>query len=232
MKFKFFDDDLRYNIIREILNVIIEKKDRILDVGCGEGKLTLPYNKIYDIVGVDINLRSLVKAKWNGLYCLLCDIEKTYLPFQDESFDIVICSEVLEHVVHTDHLLQEINRVLRMGGTFILSFPNINNLSSIFLQLFFDLPPMYSARYKSPHRRDFTLRLIKMALKINGFQIFNITGTCIPPFKNWLSRILSQAFPRFSSKIIILSKKIAKPKLLPETLIVWNEQQLEKLLKS
>ncbi|MFX0139499.1 MAG: methyltransferase domain-containing protein [Candidatus Hodarchaeota archaeon] len=138
--------------------------------------------------------------------------------------NIVICSEVLEHVTNTDHPLQEINRSLKTNGILILSIPNI-------IQVFLDLPPVYSARYKSSHKRDFTLKLIKIDLKINGFRIEKITGTCIPPFKNKISQVLAWLFPRFSSKIIIVSKKITKPKSFPEILVVWNERLFEEYIR-
>lgn len=225
MKFRIFeDDDLRYRILRQILAQIVKKgEDRILDVGCGEAKLALPYSVTNDMLGLDVDVESLSKAKQNGIHTALCDIEKTQLPLQDDKYDIAICSEALEHVTNTDHLLQEINRVLKVNGVLVLSVPNINNPLSIFLQVFLDLPPVYSARYKSPHKRDFTLRLVREALKINGFRIEKITGTCIPPLRNTISQVLAWLFPRFSSKIIVTSRKITKPKPSPETLVVWND---------
>ena len=52
--------------------------------------------------------------------------EKT--AFQDEMFDIIICSEVLEHVPQPQHCLAEIHRILKPGGTAVFSTPNSDNL--------------------------------------------------------------------------------------------------------
>lgn len=64
---------------------------------------------------------SRVTADLNGKADLLLDIQATGLP--DESFDVIICNHVLEHVDDFRKAMKEVYRILRKGGTFICSFP-------------------------------------------------------------------------------------------------------------
>ena len=58
------------------------------------------------------------------------------LALDDDQFDVVICREVIEHVESVPHVLREFNRVLKPGGTLILTFPNRLQIRSRFLHLF------------------------------------------------------------------------------------------------
>lgn len=58
------------------------------------------------------------------------------LDLHDNQFDVVICREVIEHVESVPHVLREFNRVLKPGGTLILTFPNRLQIRSRFLHLF------------------------------------------------------------------------------------------------
>ena len=69
----------------------------------------------------------------------------------------------------TDWLLCEINRVLKPDAHFILTFPNIRTPVSMLMMLL-NLPPMFSARYRSAHVRDFTTGMIRLALQNCGFR--------------------------------------------------------------
>jgi len=119
----------------------------------------------------DISEKAVIKARNKGIKAYVCDVDNEKLPFHDGIFDIVTCFEVLEHVINTDFVLSEINRVLKQNGIFIVSTPNVNSIYSLFAQIFMDYPPIASARYKSIHVRDFTLKTLKIALHINGFEV-------------------------------------------------------------
>jgi SAM-dependent methyltransferase len=98
-------------------------KGSCLDVGCGTGLMLrhLPENSI----GIDLNPRNIEKAKIYSPASVLIqgDIEEK-LPFNDNSFLTVICTEVLEHLLFPDKTLKEIQRVLAPGGYFIGSMPS------------------------------------------------------------------------------------------------------------
>lgn len=103
---------------------------KILDVGCGPG-ITLAFiceNNF--VVGIDILREYCKMAKNIGYSETLCiDVEKE-LPFPDQYFDYVICTDLFEHVFNTELLGKEIHRVLSDRGYAILNVPNHNVLGT------------------------------------------------------------------------------------------------------
>ena len=106
--------------------------DRVLDLGCGEGRHVLGawYGHELLAVGVDYSREALKTSRrkaselpaGRGRLGLLQG-DGTQLPFADQSFDRVICSEVLEHIPDYRGVLAEIARVLRPGGLLCISVP-------------------------------------------------------------------------------------------------------------
>ncbi len=94
---------------------------RILDLGCGPGLFTSPLAKENEIVGIDLSLEMLRLAR-PDLKPVKGD--GTSLPFQNGSFDLILAIEMLQHLADFRPLLEEILRVLRPGGEFIISSLN------------------------------------------------------------------------------------------------------------
>ncbi len=123
------------NYVREktLLNCIKDWKGlEVLDVGCAVGnQLYSVSSKIKRGHGVDI-AQSLIDAAIE--YSKEKDFknltfsrgEGESIDFSDNSFDVVICGEVLEHVFDKDAMLKELLRVLRPGGHLLISIPNWN----------------------------------------------------------------------------------------------------------
>ena len=121
-----------------MLTIDIDKLDlkpgmRILDAGCGAGRHLCEAfrgNGI-DVVGIDLKWEDLEKtrsflclmsAECNGRW-LVSQGDVTRLPFKDEAFDAVICSEVLEHIPDNQAAVRELVRVLKDGGPLAVSVP-------------------------------------------------------------------------------------------------------------
>ena len=105
----------------------LEASDRVLEIGCGEGYYTKKVLQISkNVIATDISERFLRKAKRNtgnmaeGYVC--CPAEN--LPFPDNSFDKVLMSEVIEHLLDWREGAKEIRRVLKPGGIMVISTPN------------------------------------------------------------------------------------------------------------
>ncbi len=89
---------------------------KVLDVGCGLNNL---FFKFDDYTGVD------VRDYNQGFKVVIKDVnEDSTLPFEDNTFDIVMATEFLEHVFRPDLLAKEINRVTKKDGIIIISLPN------------------------------------------------------------------------------------------------------------
>jgi 2-polyprenyl-3-methyl-5-hydroxy-6-metoxy-1,4-benzoquinol methylase len=96
----------------------------ILDVGCGSGTNSLALaKKGHRLHGVDISEAAIEQYCRHGFDGRTADIE-TGLNYPDNSFDLVFCSEVIEHMTSPEILASEMNRVLKPGGQLVLSTPN------------------------------------------------------------------------------------------------------------
>lgn len=181
---------------------------RVLDVGCANGVLLQPLIQKHDIHGVDIS-ESLIKlANEAGIKAVTQDFASKPLPYPDKSFDAVLFAETIEHHVDTDWVMSEVNRVLKPGAKLVLTFPNVRTVVSLLMMLFLDLPPMFSARYRSAHYRDFTLRLIKLVLQNHKFTMEKATGTAFffPRIGEFWSP-LATFFPSWSNAVIVVATK-------------------------
>lgn len=102
---------------------------RVLDLGCRYGALTRAYVEGNDVVGVDVDRDALAEAAKLGIETRWADADAP-LAFEDESFDVVVAGELLEHVREPNRLVAESMRVLRPGGTFVGSVPNAFRLKN------------------------------------------------------------------------------------------------------
>ena len=102
------------------------RKSIILDAGCGTGLITRKIESD-QIVALDINPWAIRKAKShtiNRVSYIEGDVEN--LPFASSSFDAVICTDNLEHLVNPDKALEEFFRVMKGGALLIGEVPNKN----------------------------------------------------------------------------------------------------------
>jgi len=118
---------IRTAILKALSGNLSRLHGKLLDAGCGK----MPYkdyilnnSRVKDYVGLDIeqalNYDDMVKPDftWNG----------TTMPFENESFDCVIATEVLEHCAQPEKFLMEVNRVLVKNGTLFFTVPFLWNL--------------------------------------------------------------------------------------------------------
>lgn len=99
-------------------------KLKILDLGCGDGRLSSELVKMgHEVWGADVFPDGIEAAKKNGINAIETDIEKR-LPFQDSSFDLVLLLDTLEHLYGQEGVLREIFRILKVDGKIIVSYPN------------------------------------------------------------------------------------------------------------
>jgi SAM-dependent methyltransferase len=103
----------------------------VLDYGCGDGALLPTLAARYGrVVGLDLDARAAarVTAHYRLGNVQLVQADGTALPFSDKRFDLVVATEVLEHIPRLEVGLDEISRVLAPGGTLLVSAPTENAL--------------------------------------------------------------------------------------------------------
>lgn len=114
------------NYYRELLKTVKPlKPNKILDVGCGEGETIVKLKQARigrELAGVDNSEDALAigKKQYRGIDIKLADIYQ--LPFKDNSFDLVLCTEVLEHLEKPSKALAELRRI--SSKYVLLSVPN------------------------------------------------------------------------------------------------------------
>lgn len=143
-----------------------EKGLKILDFGCGKGtifKEILKINSHSEIIGVDVSEKALIENKKRfpkNKFYLIEDGGK--LPFNNNFFDFIIASDVLEHVYDTDNAFQELARVLKPNGTILISVPYNGWVKNVLVAMFFF---EYIFHPRSPHIRHYTKRNLTNFLK-------------------------------------------------------------------
>ena len=112
----------------------INENGYMLDVGCGEGRHIFGAMQQYPMMkclGIDMDENSLKMAEEGYAYFeSISDAGAKFmkgsayeLPFKDNSFDLIVCSEVLEHLHEYNDAIKEMKRVLKPGGKFFASVP-------------------------------------------------------------------------------------------------------------
>ena len=99
----------------------------VLDAGCGEGQLIERLQKALPddhYVGVDITPVALEKARQRCQFATFKKADLSATGFGDSSFDVIVCTEVIEHVPEYNDVLAEFVRLLKPGGLLIITFPN------------------------------------------------------------------------------------------------------------
>ncbi|KKN67031.1 hypothetical protein LCGC14_0465850 [marine sediment metagenome] len=161
---------IRINKMQEFIG---ETKDKIvLEIGIGEYEFDIKTKKKYtlDIVG---------KYKPD----LLCDLNKEVIPLDDETVDLVIVGEVLEHLINPYNVVREFYRILKPNGIVVASSPNICSLVNRFRMIFGNLPT-YCAEpidEENPERHivDFNKKYFKDIFNKADFEIERITSNGI-----------------------------------------------------
>jgi SAM-dependent methyltransferase len=143
--------------------------ERVLDLGCGAGRFVAALREAgAEAVGVELAEAALERARANAPGAdlrLLTDDGS--LPLEHASVDLVWCSEVLEHVPDTAHLLLEVRRVLRPGGRLLVTVPHHGRLQAALIAL---------TRFEShfdplgQHVRFYTRRSLAATLEHAGFE--------------------------------------------------------------
>ena len=154
--------------------------ERVLDLGCGAGRFVAALRDGgADPVGVEIAEAALERARRNAPGADLRLLEPDgSLPLEHGSVDLVWCSEVLEHVADTEHLLLEARRVLRRGGRLLITVPFHGRVKAALIGL------LRFERHFDPtgqHLRFYTAGSLARTLADAGFDAVQVRPWGGPP---------------------------------------------------
>ena len=160
-----------------------KRHNRLLDVGFGAGTLLAAARSAgFQAFGVDVAERAVTSARAMGFEVFCGTIQQAQ--YQENYFDVVTASEVLEHVPDPKAVLQEIARVLRPGGLLWLTTPHGRGLSGKFLGLKWSVvsPPehlqLFSRRGGLGMLKAAGLRPIRIAVEgLNPYELLHLGNT-------------------------------------------------------
>jgi 2-polyprenyl-3-methyl-5-hydroxy-6-metoxy-1,4-benzoquinol methylase len=207
-------------LIRPVVN---SGDSRLLDIGSGAGvgaELIAKAAGITDITCIDLSIPALRDVRRRGFSPLVASAEGHQLPFPDLIFDVVIIDEVIEHLVDTDSIMDEIHRVLKPGGQLLISTPN---LAAWFnrIALSFGVQPAFSEVsfrkvYGRPgsgivgHLRLFTRKALHEFVNDKGFKVRQSKGVPFPELPSLIRPIdqLISLLPSLAGGLVVVADKL------------------------
>lgn len=130
-------DDQSPNEIFETIDPLMRTGKRLLDVGCGEGKITeIARTKFDEIYGCDISKTVLLTAKERGISTIRVDLNDGFVPYKDNSFDCITALEVVEHLINPFLFFNDLRRILKPKGQLLLTTPNIRYFRNLYRLIF------------------------------------------------------------------------------------------------
>lgn len=197
--------------INSILKLIGTGKE-VLDLGCRDGTIS----KIIESQGnkveaVEISEYSINKAREKGLKVYDLNLNGYWADMIDKRYDIVFAGEILEHIFETYAFLKSVNKVLKPGGSLILSTPNLASLGRRILLLLGKNPATEVGKEKGQagHVRYFVFSSLRDVLRDNGFTILMFTSDVVNfSYHEFIgSSKLANLFPGLGRSLIVKAVK-------------------------
>lgn len=167
------DDDIVFRYLHKVKN-----KDHItsiLDIGCGSGIFAKEMlDQGYAVKGIDFAETAVKRALQRGVNAVVGDLDQG-IAEPDESYDVVVASDIMEHVYDPMFVLQETYRVLKPGGYTIVNIPNLVTpmvrLWTLFGYSYQE--PVYRRYHIYKHHTFFTLGLAKYMLEYANLKMID-----------------------------------------------------------
>ncbi len=148
--------------------------------------------------GFDVSTEALKQARaLDKKYAMNINDDK--IPENDATYDFVICSEVIEHLVNVRHCLGEIRRVLNNHGKLVVTVPNFSFWKFRIDSLMGRIPYVVSDEL---HLQTFNEKVLKSLLKQTGFNVLQVKG-----IRNRLKCLLKISTAFFSETLIVVAQK-------------------------
>jgi SAM-dependent methyltransferase len=161
------------------LKPLAKPATKILDIGCGDGSRygASLISAGIDLHGIDISDVAIENARKLGIKAQVAPLDLP-LPFEINTFDSAICLEVFEHLMDPEFAAKEVHRILKPGGLFLSSVPNIaswrNRAELLFLGHFKPGGSPITSRacpWRDPHIRFFSIRAFRSMFQHAGFTV-------------------------------------------------------------
>jgi GT2 family glycosyltransferase/tetratricopeptide (TPR) repeat protein/2-polyprenyl-3-methyl-5-hydroxy-6-metoxy-1,4-benzoquinol methylase len=174
----------------EVLALIPQSARKVLDVGCGAGRLgeALKRRQPAEVVGIEFVEEAAQAARERLDQVLVGDVEAMETGFTAGSFDAVVCADVLEHLRDPGRFLRRARDWLTLDGRLIASIPNVRHHSVLRGLLEGNWTYEPAGLLDRDHLRFFTRREIEKLFFRAGFQIAELAVVPGPGYDAWQQR--------------------------------------------
>ncbi len=163
-------------IILELENLKKDNKisgSKLLNIGGGTGQVSSIYESVgFDVFNLDIDIIS--SDKKNIKFDLNQNIP---IPFEEKTFDVIVCQEIIEHVENPWKIFKEAKRLLKNDGVFIISTPNILSLQSKIVFIFTGYFKWFTPECFNYHINPIPEWEIRLIASKNNYDIFLTKGS-------------------------------------------------------
>ncbi len=167
----------------ELLALVPESARRVLDIGCGAGRLgeAIKNRQQATVTGIELDPAAAVLASQRLDRVFSGDVEQLELDFAEGSFDAIICGDILEHLREPERLLRQACEWLAPDGCLIASIPNVRHHSVVRSLLNGNWTYESAGLLDHTHLRFFTRREIeklffRAGLAIDGLWSIHVPG--------------------------------------------------------
>ena len=192
-------------------NLKMYTPNNLLDVGCGSGDRTIRIANYFNVHmnnthGLDYNDDFVIACK-RIFNARKIDLEIDDIPYGDNTFDLVICNQVLEHLKNYKKVIDDLIRVTKKGGYIVIGIPNLAHLINR-IYLLFGVQPM-CVHLDGSHVRSFTHKsFINMLASIQRLKLTDCTGSTMYPLPFFIAKYAGDYFVGLTGYVCYLLRKI------------------------
>jgi methionine biosynthesis protein MetW len=186
----------------ELIAQLVPKGSRVLDLGCGNGALLahLRDTRQCSGYGIEIDDANVLACTQRGVNVIQLNLEDGLAIFEDQSFDVVLQLDTMQHLRNTERLLRETARVGRVG---VISFPNFAHWPNRLRVMTGRMPVTKALPYQwydTPNIRVGTFADCEVLLRKDGFQVLDAfgmqDGRAVRSFPNLMASVAVFKFQR------------------------------------
>ena len=168
------DETIDPNLSLAVMSRLVGENKRVLDIGCASGYFArLLKRHGCEVVGIDVNEAALAAARAHCVQTVHADVEAVPLAslIPNLRFDVVVCGDVLEHLMNPARLLEQVRTILTDDGYLVASFPNVAHGAVRLALLKGQFDYQDEGLLDDTHLRFFTLKTMDEMLLGCGYRV-------------------------------------------------------------